>query len=532
MKSPDMKSPDPARKRRLFTWGALRRIVIGLAWTATLIALAYGVEDWRGRRAWEQYHAAAEARGEHLDLSYFIPKPIPDDQNFAMAGSFPTTLFQFDDIGARGEEDMHKVFKGFNWSDRFSVAMKNVDFRRSVFDSHQFHWTDLATWEKALVSGSTSDFRLNLDPDPAARVAAAPGVLRGLQDSAGVLDELRAASSRPKARFPVEYDAENPAMIALPHYSVLQNACQHLRLRASAELALGRSDDAMQDLKLIFYLSESPRDEPFLIAGLVRVGLLALQSQLIWEGLAGHDWSDAQLAEIQQSLLSRNYVADIDRELAAQRATSVAVVEYYRSRSGFDAFIRDTGWFEGISTNLGMAGAILIKLMPRGWYYLEQINVAESFNAWFQSVFDPVAKRVFPRRLDANLTAERQSLPAGQSMALIEQRFMEQSWFSFVGDAGLIRRFAAAQCMANQGAIACGLERYRLAKGAYPTTLEALVPAFIPALPHDVLTGGPYLYRRERADIFVLYSIGWDLQDHGGNSGIRPYGPDGDWVWQ
>ncbi|PYJ05721.1 MAG: hypothetical protein DME25_07960, partial [Verrucomicrobia bacterium] len=70
--------------RWLFSWRGLRRSLIVLAWTATIIALFYGEENWRGRRAWNNYRHELEARGETLDLKGFIPKPVPDDQTFAM----------------------------------------------------------------------------------------------------------------------------------------------------------------------------------------------------------------------------------------------------------------------------------------------------------------------------------------------------------------------------------------------------------------------------------------------------------------
>src|SRR5881628_2377901 len=69
--------------RWLFSWRGIRRVLIVLAWTATLIALLYGEENWRGRRTWNQYRQAIEARGEQLDFKAFIPKPVPDEQNFA-----------------------------------------------------------------------------------------------------------------------------------------------------------------------------------------------------------------------------------------------------------------------------------------------------------------------------------------------------------------------------------------------------------------------------------------------------------------
>ena len=68
--------------RWLFTWRGLRRVLIVLAWTATIIAALYGEENWRGRRLWQNYRRQLEAGGAQLDLKAFIPKPIPAEQNF------------------------------------------------------------------------------------------------------------------------------------------------------------------------------------------------------------------------------------------------------------------------------------------------------------------------------------------------------------------------------------------------------------------------------------------------------------------
>ena len=69
--------------RWLFSWRGVRRILIVLAWTVTIIALFYGEENWRGSHAWNQYRRELEARGEKVDFQEFIPKPVPDEQNFA-----------------------------------------------------------------------------------------------------------------------------------------------------------------------------------------------------------------------------------------------------------------------------------------------------------------------------------------------------------------------------------------------------------------------------------------------------------------
>src|SRR5439155_8915209 len=77
------RSPVMRFVRWLFSWRGLRRVLIVLAWTVTLIALLYGEENWRGRHAWNECRQELEAHGEQLDLKALIPKPVPDEQNFA-----------------------------------------------------------------------------------------------------------------------------------------------------------------------------------------------------------------------------------------------------------------------------------------------------------------------------------------------------------------------------------------------------------------------------------------------------------------
>lgn len=94
-------------------------------------------------------------------------------------------------------------------------------------------------------------------------------------------------------------------------------------------------------------------------------------------------------------------------------------------------------------------------------------------------------------------------------------------------------RAAAAQTAVDEAAIACALERYRLANGQYPESLGALVPKFISQLPNDVISGKPYKYRRTSDGQFVLYSVGWDGTDDGGMPGKTLFDDKkGDWVWQ
>ena len=98
-------------------------------------------------------------------------------------------------------------------------------------------------------------------------------------------------------------------------------------------------------------------------------------------------------------------------------------------------------------------------------------------------------------------------------------------------------KFVQAQAAADLAGLAIALERYRLAHGEFPETLAALEPQFIAKLPHDVMNGQPLKYRRMADGSFILYSVGWNETDDGGEvalseKGKVPLMDQGDWVWR
>ena len=104
-----------------------------------------------------------------------------------------------------------------------------------------------------------------------------------------------------------------------------------------------------------------------------------------------------------------------------------------------------------------------------------------------------------------------------------------------------VRRAALTQFFIDAARNACALERYRLANGALPDSLDALQPAFLEHLPNDVLDGKPLRYRRDSKGGYVLYSIGWNHTDDRGTVALRkksqlaaeePLLTEGDWVWE
>lgn len=70
--------------------------------------------------------------------------------------------------------------------------------------------------------------------------------------------------------------------------------------------------------------------------------------------------------------------------------------------------------------------------------------------------------------------------------------------------------------------IAIALERFRLARGEFPASLEQLFPEFLPEPLLDPWSGAPMKYRRTPSGRFLLYSVGKDAADDGGVINPKP----------
>jgi len=81
----------------------------------------------------------------------------------------------------------------------------------------------------------------------------------------------------------------------------------------------------------------------------------------------------------------------------------------------------------------------------------------------------------------------------------------------------IVRTKAGLRC----AIVAVALERYRRQHSRWPDSLNALVPECLLCLPTDPYDGAPLRYRR-LADRVVVYSVGLDGQDNGGNVGQTP----------
>ncbi len=500
-------------KANIFGRTVLGKIVFGIACLATLLALFYAEENWRGRRAFLRSRQAIEAKGDSLELQAYVPPPIPDDQNLAL-----TSLFE-------GLLDYERKPTGVVWlktnnaarlarlSGITSAPVKTKSRRDENLEKNQL--MDLRSWQEYFLANTNV-------PHAAKSQEPAEDILMALSAFEPEMRELRqAAATHPLARFPVHFE-ENFACL-LPHLAKIKSLVQYLKIHAVACLELGRTPEAYEDLRLIYQLTDGIKDEPYLITHLVRIACLASAIQTVKEGIVRHQWNADQLLWIQERSGRADLLLAGQRALKGERALCIEGIDQVR-RGAMPANVFDAGGDESPSV---LMGPFVARFLPSGWFYQNMATVARFHEEYLLTTIDVHLRRVYPERAAAVDPAlkQRQTTPYNILAKLVVPALENST-----------AKTARWQTALDHAVIACALERCHQAQKAYPESLDLLMPQFAEKLPRDLITGEPYKYRRRDGDDYLLYSVGWNGKDDGGSvaqagssKGVED--KKGDWVW-
>jgi hypothetical protein len=506
---------------RWFFSGRVMRLALKLfAGAAFILVLFYCEEDWRGSRAWSNYLSHSGITPGQLNLQSYIPRPIPDDQNFAAT------------LVVKRWFVPQSANVPFN-SDHFSKAptaliqlLENVEKKRNL------QHLDLVAWQNGLKNtpATVAPSKRGGEARPSSRKEAAAAVLADLEDDDATIQSLQVASGRSNCFYPVHYTLDDPWNILLPHDYNIKELAARLELKACAELEEGNGAKAFDDVMLTLYLADSLTNECMVISYLVRADCIHAAVQPIWEGIADRRWSDSQLQEMEARLLRFNIIGELEKPLKTERAVGVLTIDLTKNKGV--SYLARTASTEPTIFG-GILGPIFDCAIPSGWFALEKVNYCRSFDTLFTNTFDPVARTVSPLHAEANRQTFNQmaNVGRGTSTGVILHHWTVARLFLPTLPKVLFRG-AIAQTAANEAALACALERNHLANGKYTGSLQSLVPDWMPTTPHDVVGGQAYHYNRIDADHFALYSVGWDEKDDGGQSGESLFGHEGDWVWK
>jgi|ERR1017187_6317052 hypothetical protein len=508
--------PKTKLRWRLLRWG-----VIGLAVLATLAAIFVTEENWRGKRAWEIYKREAEARGERFDLASAVPPTVPDNQNFFCAPIVAEALAL-----ARTKNADGVSLHGVNLASRMNFNIYRGD--STNWPTSGGNWqkgklTDLKQWQNYFRNYSeTPEGKTNGFPVAAQPQTPAADILLALSGFNPAIEELRQACQRPSARMPLDYDSGFDGVgELLPWLANVKRCVQMFQLRILAELDDGQSQPALEDVKLLLQVNDSLRGQPFLISHLVRMAVMAITLQPVYEGLARQRWSDAQLMELEQVLARQDFLADFEFAMKGEKVFAIQSEEKQRITREYK-MVDDSSGTNKITT-------VSLRLTPNAFFYQTELAFARMHQQFILPLVDQTNRIIAPAAL-------RHAQAAVQIQMKHYSPYKIQALMVFPAISKAVMKFATIQAQMDLARVACALERHRLAHGEYPETLDALAPQFIATVPHDIINGQLLHYRRSEDGKFVLYSVGWDEKDDGGKIFFTKSGSvdreKGDWVWQ
>lgn len=272
---------------------------------------------------------------------------------------------------------------------------------------------------------------------------------------------------------------------------------QHLVLEAEDQ----RGDESLQDIRSILAVARVQEERPMLISLLVQVALENVAATSTAQALALAQASPVALESLQVRL---------------QQAANATIL--LRSLQGEQALIEDfvRSYKEGIVTPDQLDGyADLAAQKLTGWQQFDRWLYRIRGGGWHVS--QSTEELHYYQALIHDLRSSCDGLTAGDDRSARVRGTMSEKTASSLRSVSMIlaadsRRRAILSC-----AIATvAAERFRLKIGRWPAQLDELVPTYIQKVPADPFDLKPLRLRRV-ADGLVIYSIGRDFVDNGGD---------------
>ena len=479
--------------RPRFWWIPSRRIVVRtVAWATAIVVIAallvsgfYGYENYQSRRSWAQFQRALVQKGETLDITPLLPASVPDELNLAKAAAFK----QFSGTNAATK----RIFDGLQHWETIRGNYGNAATYEWIAQRYaplaEYIWL---AYERVPVGLSTN------------RLDVAPVILEGLQRHKELLQDIAVAARLPHLQVSTNRNAISVLQWDQVAISTLRRLHFLLCVRASASLAVDRSLDAAEDVLSSLRLAQLARQLSDAESAARTQEMLVRSFQPLWEGLAEHRWNEHQLASFQGEFLKFDPLADFTNTV---RRVVFAHIDIWRAYP--DAEVQSSVPIAG-NSYIQVEGAAL---RPRGWWFDDCVRLHQIGEQSVARI--DVANEMIHRNNDWD---EVRGLEIGNDM---EQFISQYQWWWPTTPALL----AFTQNALNQAVIACALERYCIAKGSYPDTLDQLVPAYLTRVPADIVRGRPMIYERTDEGRFILRSVGPNEQDD------RKAKSSDDWVW-
>ena len=377
-----------------------------------------------------------------------------------------------------------------------------------------------ALWQEALAVIRSADFAADsaeiplVDGNPPPvhdeEFASAQAFLHKHADLQAVIG--RAVEMGGEARFPIQF--ADGYMALLPHVQDLRQVIAIPRLDAYVKAHAGDAAGAAEAIQRGLVCVRSLDREPILVSQLVRLLHLRQMVETIEDLLNRVEFSDADLAAMQQSIQRLDVRAGLRRSFIGEQALTIVAFHEVNARDLREMGVTGTGsqqisypkaW---LLTSLGTRGDDLSLFID----FMQQI-IAALDKPWPEAIAtaDEVAMQV-----DEVTTGA-----VGEFRYALTRISLSSPDFP----ATIIQNAAGGEAMLKIVDALIAAERYERKHGKFPSSLHELVPDFLREVPEDPFAPQqPLQWKLDDTSLFI-YSVGPDLKDDGASSVEQPRQP-------
>jgi hypothetical protein len=484
-----------SRKRKIW-------VVVSLA-VALLLLIPLGLR-WQAQWHLSAYRKKLIAAGEKLTVEELAPKGNPLATNTALLLKLAAPMSAF---GNFAPQAMHSIKPG----------VARVAWRQpQLTDKSDGNGTGIDSW---------------------------PPLADAVKQNEQTFSELQSLLNSGGIDWVVDY-SQPTAFNGLPYLSDMKVLAIAFNARAMLALHEGRIQEALTNLAACGSVSQLTARSPIVIDQLVRYACMSIETAGCWEALQAVGWTDDQLAQLQRQWEGSDILAAAEASLSMERAQGPILFRLARSsRQGMaDTFGGNLGirgnaeiWHDFL-LNAGTGLRELLASYPRyyGWRWIWSYQNEQRYLEFMQTMIEVTRGAQNRQGILLLLPAVRITVNAAQqpegTASLDVMEPMKDSVKRFV------LRVMREQTVDGIVRTAIALERFRLARHAYPVSLRDLVPDFLHEVPVDCMDGHDLRYRLNPDGAYLLYSVGEDGVDNGGD----PTPVEGrnlgflhgrDWVW-
>ncbi len=475
-------------QRILTSIAAALGVVIVLAWIHHL---------WLSQST-EAYIAQLKAQGEPMELVQVLPPRVPLNQNSAGTLRRAVALFDADNswLQTNYVYGMQMMAPG-----RAMVRWQQPEIR-DVYGTNS--WDDVA----AAISQNEKSFAL-----------------------------LQQIIARPDFDFHIQYELGVTGLdFTNLDLAGSKRMAQRLETAVLCDLHQGDTVAAVKNLRAMLAIVEAMRNERLVISELVRIAMANIALIANWELLQSPNLTDTQLADLQHDWMRLDFIRGNENALEMERVLGGITLRKWRhSNAGLQHYFelgRKAGELIGRASENESSWekartAIRIFMWRYWWSYPDELRAERGYEVLLATPRFAETNHSFQIALQDQETRLRvlgiseldNDLSDFFDPGNIDMHSMLSQ--SIVTLSGTARRTMAAEVVKDMAVTAIALKRYKLKSGNYPETLGLLVPKLIPSVPIDPVDGQPLGYRRNADGTFLLYSVGENGRDDGGNPALE-----------